>query len=114
MVIIRKIDNKPETGHNYIRISQRHDVTFLTLGLPSYFLRNRLPRGVVTTTPRFSVWFKILHRLIQRLIRHYFLSKMVYLNIKYVIVTRNYDLLYYRCNRPEYTPGRNIPGYIIS
>ena len=31
---------------------------------------------------RFSVWFKILYSVIQRLIRHCLLSKMVYLNIK--------------------------------
>ena len=44
----------------------------------------------MVTTPRFSVWFKILYRVIQRLIQHCLLSKMKYLNIKYVIATQNY------------------------
>src|SRR6218665_1120065 len=45
---------------------------------------------------RFSVRFKILYRIIQRLIRHCLLRKMVYLNIIYVIATRNYEFFYYR------------------
>jgi len=48
---------------------------------------------VVTTPNRFSVWFKILYLEKQRLIQHCLLSKMVYLNIKYDIATRNYDFL---------------------
>src|SRR6218665_2975009 len=41
--------------------------------------------------PRFNVWFKILYRVIQRLIQQCFLSKLVYLNVKYAIATRNYE-----------------------
>jgi len=41
--------------------------------------------------PRFSVSFKILYRVIQRLIQHCFLSEIVYLNVNYVIATRNYE-----------------------
>src|SRR6218665_213942 len=41
--------------------------------------------------PRFSVRFKILYRVIQALIYHCLLRNMVYLNIIYVIATRNYD-----------------------
>src|SRR6218665_3527201 len=65
----------------------------LTFRLPSYFLRHRLPRkGWVVTTPlRFSVWYKILYSIIQRLIQHCLLNKIVYLNIKYVIATLNYE-----------------------
>ena len=49
---------------------------------------------MVTYHPlRFSVWFKILYRLIQRLIQHCFLSKMVHLNVKYVIAARNYEFV---------------------
>ena len=40
---------------------------------------------------RFSVRFKILYRVIHRLIWHCLLRNMVYLNIIYVIATRNYD-----------------------
>src|SRR6218665_2259687 len=40
---------------------------------------------------RFGVRFKILYRVIQPLIQHCLLRKMVYLNIIYVIATRNYD-----------------------
>src|SRR6218665_3787119 len=74
----------------------------LTLGVPSYFLPHRLPRGL--PPPRFSVWFKILYRVIQRLVQHCFLSIMVYLHIKYVIDTRNYDFLISALVRNERTP----------
>src|SRR6218665_3014787 len=50
-------------------------------------------KGVVTTPLRFSVKFRILYRVIQRLIQHCLLRKMVYLNIIYVIATRNYEFL---------------------
>src|SRR6218665_2608047 len=54
-------------------------------------------RRVVVITPlRFSVRFKILYRVIQPLIRHCLLCKMVYLNIIFVIATRNNDCFYYR------------------
>src|SRR6218665_2336192 len=49
----------------------------LTRGLPSYCLPHRLPRGGWLPPPGFSVWFKILYRVIQRLIQHCFLSTMV-------------------------------------
>ena len=39
----------------------------------------------------FRVRFKILYRVIQPLIQHCLLHKMVYLNIIYVIATRNYE-----------------------
>src|SRR6218665_2802460 len=41
----------------------------------------------------FRVRFKISYRVIHRLIEHGLLSKMVYLNVKYVIATRSYDFL---------------------
>ena len=41
---------------------------------------------------RFCVRFKILYRVIQPLIQHCLLRKMVYLNIKYVIATRSYEI----------------------
>ena len=52
-----------------------------------------IPRevGVVTTSPRFSVRFMILYRVIQPLIQHCLLRKIGYLNIIYVIATRNYE-----------------------
>ena len=43
-------------------------------------------------SPRFSFMFKILYRVIHRLIQNCFLRKMVYLNIIFVIDTRNYEL----------------------
>jgi len=43
---------------------------------------------------RFSVWFKLSYRVIQRLIQHWLLSKMVYSNVKYVIATRSYGFLF--------------------
>src|SRR6218665_2789306 len=52
--------------------------------------------GVVTTPLRFRVRFKILYRVIHPFIQHFFLRKMVYLNIIYVIATRNYEFFYYR------------------
>jgi len=42
---------------------------------------------------RFSALFKILYRVMPRLIQHCLLSTMVYFNVKYVIDTRNYDFL---------------------
>ena len=41
--------------------------------------------------PKFSVRFKILYRVIERLIQHCLLRRMVYLNIIYVIATRDYE-----------------------
>src|SRR6218665_1555336 len=69
------------------------------------FLRHRLPRWGWLPPTRFSVWFKILYRVIQRLIQHCFLSKLMYLNIKYVIATRNY--MYEFINTG--VTGQNIP-----
>ena len=52
---------------------------------------------LVVTPLRFIVRFKILYRVIKRLIQHCLLRKMVYLTIIiYVIATRNYEFLYYR------------------
>jgi len=63
----------------------------LTFRLPSNLLWHRLPRRRWLPPPRFRVRFKILHRVIQPLIQRCLLRKMVYLNIIYVIATRNYD-----------------------
>src|SRR6218665_2792688 len=38
---------------------------------------------------------KLSYRVIHRLIQHYLLSKMVYLNEKYVIATRRYNFFIY-------------------
>src|SRR6218665_561145 len=65
----------------------------LTLRLPSNFLLHRLPRGGGLPPPRFSVWFKISYRVIPRLIPNIFLSKMVYLDVKYMTENRNYEFL---------------------
>src|SRR6218665_2591222 len=43
---------------------------------------------------RFRVRFKVVYRLIQRLIQHCLLSKMVNLNLKYVIGTRSCEFFY--------------------
>ena len=61
--------------------------------LPSFFVPSDT-KGGGCHHPRLSVSFKILYRvgLIQRLIQHCLLSKMVYLNVKYVIATRSYFL----------------------
>ena len=42
---------------------------------------------------RFRALFQISYCVIQRLIQHCFLSKMVYLNVKYIIASRHYDIL---------------------
>jgi len=34
-----------------------------------------------------------------------------YLGLGYLIILK---IDWYRCNRPEYTPGRSIPGYIMA
>src|SRR6218665_3921785 len=69
------------------------EFTGLTFRLPSYLLRHLLQRGWLPP-PRFIVRFKILYRVMQPLIQHCLLSKMVYLNLKYVIATRSYDFFY--------------------
>src|SRR6218665_493585 len=50
--------------------------------------------GMITTTLRFCVRFKIVcYRVILRLNQHCLLRRMVYLNIIYVIATRNYEFV---------------------
>src|SRR6218665_4030415 len=39
-------------------------------------------------------FLQLSYRVIQRLIQHCLLSKMVYLNVKYVIATRSYEFFY--------------------
>ena len=68
----------------------------LNLQATKLFIVTSATIGVVVTTPlRFSVRFKILHSVIQRLIQHCLLRQMAYLNraIVYAIATRNYDFL---------------------
>jgi len=56
--------------------------------------RQRLPRrSGYHPLPSFRVWFKISYRVIHRLIQHIFLSKMVYLDVKYMTENRNYEFL---------------------
>ena len=55
------------------------------------FIVTSATKGGGTTPLRFRVRFKILYRVIQRLIQHCLVHKMVYLNIIYVIATRNYE-----------------------
>src|SRR6218665_443412 len=72
---------------------------FLVVNLQAtkLFIVTPANKGWVITTPLgFRVRFKILYRVIQPLIQHYLLHKMVYLNIIYVIATRNYEFFYYR------------------
>jgi len=74
------------------------DIRTLTFRLPSFFCDiGYLPRGWWLPpwfTLRFSAWFNILlYRVIQRLIQHIFLSKMVYLDVKYMTASRNYEFL---------------------
>jgi len=57
------------------------------------FIVTSATKGGVTTPLRFRVKFKILCRIVQRLIQHCLLRKMVYLNIMYVIATRNYEFV---------------------
>ena len=65
--------------------------TKVNLQATKLFIVTSATKGVVTTPFRFSVRFRILYRAIQRLIQHCLLRKMVYLNIIYVIATRNYE-----------------------
>ena len=55
------------------------------------FIVTSATKGGGYQPPRFSVRFKILYREIQPLIQHWLLRKTVYLNIIYVIATRNYE-----------------------
>src|SRR6218665_1904692 len=65
---------------------------FLNLQATKLFIVTPATKGwVVTTTHGYRVRFKILYRAIQPLIQHCFLHKMVYLNIIYVIASRNYE-----------------------
>ena len=68
---------------------------------------------VVTTCNRFSVWFRILYRVIWRLIQHCLLSKVVYLNVKYVIATRNYEFFIYTCTMYTQNLIENITLLIV-
>src|SRR6218665_3339093 len=75
-----------------------HCCIFCSLGLlhanvqaTTLFIVKSATKGEVTTLLRFSVRFKILYRVIQRLSQYCWLCKMVYLNIIYVIAIRNYD-----------------------
>src|SRR6218665_2794073 len=75
------------------------------------FIVTSATKGGWLPPPRIRVRFKILYSVIHRLIQHYLLSKMVYLNVKYFIATRSYDFFIYTQNLFE-----NIPlwGFIIS
>jgi len=53
---------------------QPEEMQILTFRPLSYFLRHRLPRGGGYHPLRFSIWFKILYSVIQRLIQNYLLS----------------------------------------
>ena len=68
----------------------RLDLCDANLQATKLFIVTSATKGVVTTPLRFRVRFKILYRVIQPLIQHCLLLKMVYLNIIYVIATRNY------------------------
>ena len=76
-----------------IIIISPEDITFsVNLQATKLFIVTSATKGGVVTTPlRFSGGLKILHRVIQRSIQHCLLRKMVYLNIIYVIATRNYE-----------------------
>ena len=58
-------------------------------------MRHQLPSGGGGHPLRFSVWFKISYRVIQRLNQHIFLNKISYLHVDvtYVIANRNYEFL---------------------
>jgi len=65
----------------------------INLQATKVFLCHRLPRVWVVTTPLGNhLGLKISYRVIQRLIQHCFLSKMVYLYVKYMIAARNYAI----------------------
>ena len=67
-------------------------LSYVNLQATKLFIVTPATKGwVVTTPPGFRVRFKILYRVIQPLIQHFLLHKMVYLNIIYVIATRNYE-----------------------
>ena len=69
-----------------------YDISPWTFNLQAtrLFIVTSATKGVVTPL-RISVWFKTLNRVIQQLIHHCFLSEMVYMSVKYVIATRNYE-----------------------
>ena len=69
------------------------ELRLINLHATMLFIVTSATKEVVVTTPlRFRVRFKILYHVIQPLIQHCLLRKMVYLSIIYVIATRNYEL----------------------
>jgi len=68
--------------HYFWKILNRN---LLNLQATKLFIVTSATKGVVVTThPRFSLRFKILYSVIQRLIQNCLLHKMVYLNIIHV------------------------------
>jgi len=74
-------------------IKTRHKITInvlINLQATKPFIVTSATKGGWLPPPvRFSVGFKILYRVIQPFIQHCLLHKMVYLNIIYIIATRN-------------------------
>src|SRR6218665_794104 len=94
---VTKYRARGQMGQYYVLLTDFYGQTFaaintVNLQATKLFIVTPATKGwVVTTHPGFRVRFKILYRVIQPLIQHCLLNKMVYLNIIYVIATRNYE-----------------------
>ena len=74
-------------------MEQLRYVCLVNLQATKLFIVTSATKGSGCQPLRFSVRLKILYRVIQPLIQHCLLRKMVYLNIHviYVIATRNFE-----------------------
>src|SRR6218665_259905 len=89
--------HKHEQGNPISKLHMPISHVIFNLQATKLFIVTPATKGwVVTTPPGFRARFKILYRVIQLLIQHCLLHKMVYLNIIYVIATRSYEFFYYR------------------
>ena len=68
------------------KIKRNRTLTYINLQAIKLFIVTSVTKGGGGNLPfGFSVRLKILYLVIQRLIQHFLLNKMVYLNVKYVI-----------------------------
>src|SRR6218665_1115041 len=82
-----KPSSRPVSDANSVSLLKR----LTNLQATKLFIVTSATKGGWLPPLRFSVRFKILYRVIQPLIQHCLLRKMVYLNILYVIATGNYE-----------------------
>ena len=77
----------------FTQLSISNQTKIINLQATKLFIVTPTTKGGGYHPPRFRVRFQILYRVIQVLIQHCLLRRMVYLSIIYVIATRNYEFL---------------------